>query len=249
MHPKTDKEIKAIRQSGRILNEVFAATRRELKSGMTTQELAAVVRREIAARDAEPVLLGYHGFPDVVCISVNQQVVHGIPGAYQLQADDLVSLDLCVGYQGMITDSAFTTVVGGVDKASSRVRRGLRATEEALFAGIEQVRPGVHIGDISQAIQRRLLRDGLGVVEDLVGHGVGHAVHEDPEIPNYGRAGAGPTLKSGMTVAIEPMATLGGKEVQLESDGWTISTQDRSLSMHFEHTVLVTPTGYEVLTG
>lgn len=248
MQPKTNEEIQAIRESGRVLAAVFDHARVQITAGMTTKDLAIIVADEIKRLNAKPVLLGYKGFPDVVCISVNQQVVHGIPGTLELNRGDLVSLDLCVGVDGMITDSAFTAVVGGSEQTSGRVRTALKATEEALMAGIDEVKDGVRIGDVSHAIERRLRRDNLGVVEDLVGHGVGHSVHEDPEVPNFGRAGKGPLLKQGMTIAIEPMATLGGKEVVLESDGWTISTRDGSLSFHFEHTVLVTSSGYEILT-
>ncbi len=247
MIPKTGKEIDAIRVSGAILAEVFEAVKPAINPGVQTTEISDLVRSEIEKRSGKPVLLGYEGFPDVVCISVNDQVVHGIPGKLTLRDGDLVSLDLCVGYEGMITDSAFT-VIAGESSVPARTRRLLEATQQALYAGIEQVKSGARIGDISNAIQRRLLRDDLGVIESLVGHGVGHQVHEEPEVPNFGVTGAGPALKSGMTIAIEPMATLGGKEVYTEDDGWTITTRDRSLSAHFEHTVLVTDDGYEVLT-
>lgn len=248
MKPKTDKEIESIRKSGSILAAVFEAVRPAIKAGVQTADIADMVKAEIEQRNGTPVLLGYQGFPNVVCISVNDQVVHGIPGDTVLNDGDLVSLDLCVEYEGMITDSAFTVVVGESGASSARIRRLLAATEQALYEGIDQVKHGVRIGDISNAIQRRLLRDNLGVIESLVGHGVGHEVHEEPEVPNFGIAGTGPTLKSGMTIAIEPMATTGGKAVYLEDDGWTITTRDRSLSAHFEHTVLVTDDGYEVLT-
>lgn len=237
-----------MRRSGQILKSAFDAAADEIEAGVSTKDLAATVRSEIESQGGKPVLLGYKGFPEVVCISVNHQVVHGIPGDYILSDGDLVSLDLCVGKEGMITDSAFTTVVGGLDKANSRIRTMLKAVKEALWAGIEKVEDGVHTGDIGDAIEKRLRRDNLGVIEALVGHGVGHEVHEDPEIPNFGSKGQGPILKTGMTVAIEPMATLGSKEVYTEKDGWTISSRDHSLSGHFEHTVLVTDDGCEVLT-
>lgn len=248
MKPKTDKEIESIRRSGSILAAVFEAVRPAIKTGAKTTHIADIVKTEIEQRGATPVLLGYQGFPSVVCISVNDQVVHGIPSQRTLNDGDLVSLDLCVEYEGMITDSAFTVAVGESGATTARTRRLLEATEQALYEGIDQVKHGVRIGDISNAIQRRLLRDDLGIVESLVGHGVGHEIHEEPEVPNFGMAGTGPTLKSGMTIAIEPMATIGGKAVYLEDDGWTITTRDHSLSAHFEHTVLVTDDGYEVLT-
>lgn len=248
MTPKTPQEIEYLRTSGHILHTVYEVVSPKITVGMTTKQIADIVRAEIANHKGEAVLLGYRGFPDVVCISVNEQVVHGIPGDYALKTGDVVSLDLCVGYQGMITDSALTVVAGGIETVNSRTRTLLRATEQALYAGIDVVRSGVHTGDIGHVIQRRLLQDNLGVVEDLVGHGVGHAVHEDPDIPNYGSPGQGPILKSGMTVAIEPMATLGSKAVVLEPDRWAVRTRDRSLSAHFEHTVLVTDEGFEILT-
>lgn len=248
MRPKTPQELDYLRISGHILHTVYETVRPKIAAGTTTKQIADVVRSEIKSHEGEAVLLGYRGFPDVVCISVNEQVVHGIPGDYILQSGDVVSLDLCVGYRGMITDSAFTAVVGDLETVNSRTRTLLRATEQALYTGIDVVRSGVHTGDIGHVIQRRLLQDNLGVIEDLVGHGVGHAVHEDPDIPNYGSPGQGPILKSGMTVAIEPMATLGGKAVVLEPDRWTVRTRDRSLSAHFEHTVLVTDEGFEILT-
>lgn len=246
MKPKTQEEIKAIRESGRILKTIRDEVAEAVEQGVSTKELADLARDKFQAHGAKPAFAGYMGFPDVVCISVNQQVVHGVPGPYVIKNGDLVSIDLGVQYEGMITDSAVTAVAG--DIPNSRVRTLLKATEESLYAGIEQVAPGARVGDIGDSIQRRLLRDNLTIVESLVGHGVGHAVHEEPEIPNYGMAGTGSMLKEGMTIAIEPMATLGGKDVYAESDGLTITTRDHSLSAHFEHTVLVTKDGYEILT-
>lgn len=238
-----------MRRSGQILNEVFAAVRPAITDGVTTKSIAETVAKEIKSRGAEAVLLGYQGFPDVVCISVNEQVVHGIPGSQTVKTGDLVTLDLCVGYEKMITDSAFTVVVGGEQRAEKRIRTLLKATEEALYLGIDQVKSGARTGDIGHAVEKRLRQDNLGVIESLVGHGVGHRVHEDPEVPNYGQRGSGALLKTGMTIAIEPMATLGGHEVVMGKDGWTISSRDGSLSAQFEHTVLVTDKGCEVLTG
>lgn len=248
MTPKTGVEVQAMRQSGQILHDVYEAVRPRIEAGITTRQVADMVRAEVQSRGGTAVLLGYNGFPDVVCVYVNEQVVHGIPDTYALRFGDLISLDLCVGYEGMITDSAFTMVVGGMEQAVPRTRVLLEATEQALYMGIDTIRAGVHTGDIGHAIQERLLRDNLGIIEDLVGHGVGHSVHEDPDIPNFGSPGKGPVLKEGMTVAIEPMATLGDKRVAVESDKWTIRTRDGSLSAHFEHTILVTQRGYEILT-
>ena len=243
---KTADEQQAMRECGQLLAEIFAAVKPSILPGATTKELADTVAAEIKIRGAEAVLLGYMGFPSVVCISINSEVVHGIPGTYEIKSGDLVSLDLCIGHKGMITDSAFTLAAG--DAPNEQVHRLLKATEEALCQGIDQVRPGNRVGDISQAIENHLRQFNLGVVEDLVGHGVGHTVHEPPEVPNYGKAGSGPLLKPGMTIAIEPMATLGDKAVYVASDQWTIKTADNSLSAHFEHTVLITENGYEILT-
>lgn len=246
MQPKTPQEIEAIRKSGRILKDVRDRVAAAVTPGVTTQYLADIARERARQLDSTPAFAGYMGFPDVVCISVNHQVVHGIPGSYILREGDLVSIDFGIQYQGMITDSAVTVVAGSAP--SGRVRTLLKATEESLYAGIEQVSHGARIGDIGHSVQRRLLRDNLSVIEDLVGHGVGHEVHEKPEIPNVGMAGTGTMLKEHMTIAIEPMASTGDKEVYTESDNWTISTRDHSLSAHFEHTVLVTKNGYEILT-
>ncbi|MEX0934241.1 MAG: type I methionyl aminopeptidase [Candidatus Saccharimonadales bacterium] len=247
MHPKTDKEIKAIRESGRMLAVVRDLMAKNVVAGITTKEIADIGRKELKSLGGEPAFLDYMGFPDIVCISVNSQVVHGIPGKYVVKPGDLISIDFGVKYQGMITDSAVT--VAAENQTSGRTRKLLKATEESLYAGIDQVKSGVKVGNISNAIEKRLRQDGLGVVEDLIGHGVGHEVHEDPEIPNYGVAGTGPVLRENMTIAIEPMATLGGKEVLVEADSWTVSTTDNSLSAHFEHTILVLDQGYEVLTS
>lgn len=249
MIPKTGKEIESMRRSGQILKQVFDAVRPGIVDGTTTKSIAEAVAREIKALGGEAVLLGYQGFPDVVCISVNEQVVHGIPGSQIIKTGDLVTLDLCVGYEGMITDSAFTVVVGGEQEASKRVQVLLKAVEESLYIGIDQVKNGARTGDIGHAVEQRLRQDNLGVVESLVGHGVGHEVHENPEVPNYGQRGSGTLLKTGMTIAIEPMATLGSHEVVMGNDGWTISSRDGSLSAQFEHTVLVTEKGCEVLTA
>ncbi len=246
MQPKTREEIEAIRESGRILKTVRDGVANEVTPGITTKQLADSARERLQELDAKPAFAGYMGFPDVICISVNHQVVHGIPGPYVIKDGDLVSMDLGVQYNGMITDSAVTVVAGSLP--SGKVRTLMKATEESLYAGIEQVKPGARVGDLGNSIQKRLLRDNLGIVESLVGHGVGHNVHEEPEIPNFGMAGTGATLKEHMTIAIEPMATLGSKEVYTESDGWTVSTRDHSLSAHFEHTILITKEGYEILT-
>lgn len=244
---KTPHEIEMMRISGRILASVLLYLRKKLEVGMSTKDLADMAKQELKALGGQPSFLGYEGFPDVLCTSLNNEVVHGIPNRQKIiKNGDIVSLDLGVTYQGMITDAAFSVVIG--ESKDSKVRQLLVSTEQALGAGIDQVKDGVAVGDISAAIEAVLSENHYGIVKDLVGHGVGHAIHEQPNIPNYGHKGTGPHLKAGMTVAIEPMATLGGYEIHVAEDGWTVLTRDGSPSAHFEHTVLVTPEGAEILT-
>ncbi len=243
--PKTAAEIELMRTSGRMVAEVLELMRRRTAAGITTGELAALAAAEIKRLGGEAVLLGYEGFPSVICISVNDEVVHGIPGGRRLVTGDIVGYDLCVGYRGLICDAAITVPVGTV---SAEVERLLAATQAALAAGIAAAKPGRHIDDISGAIEQRLRADHLGVVEALCGHGVGHDVHEDPEIPNFSTGRPGPRLEVGQTLALEPMVTLGRKDVYMAADHWTIKTLDASLAAQFEHTILITPQGAEVLT-
>ncbi|MDQ5972588.1 MAG: methionyl aminopeptidase [Patescibacteria group bacterium] len=244
---KTDAEIAAMRTGGKMLATVLETLRQQIKAGMTTKELADIARSKIAELGGEPTILGYQGFPDVICISVNDEVVHGIPSDKRVLANgDVVGLDFCVTYQGMITDAAITVIVG--NGGDEKIKQLLRDTQEALLTGIERLHDGVRVGDIGSAIEAQLDKKGYGIVRDLVGHGVGHNMHEDPNIPNYGRPGSGPALQAGMTIAIEPMVTLGTDDVVIADDGWTIQTRDGSISAHFEHTVLVTKDGYEILT-
>lgn len=242
---KNGRDLAAMRESGRMLATVLEHLRGYIAANMTTKELANEAGRELKKLGGTPTCLGYKGFPDVICISVNDEVVHGIPGGQKLKDGDIVGLDFGVTYKNMITDSAISVIIG---EGTGQKRRLLKATEEAMMAGIDRVKNGVHIGDVASTIEARLRRDGLGVVEDLVGHGVGYEFHEPPEVPNFGVAGTGEILKTDMTIAIEPMATLGGKQVFIDTDGWTVKTRDGSLSAHFEHTVLVTEAGVEILT-
>lgn len=244
---KTPEDIVSMRISGRILATVFAHLRKKLTIGISTKDLADSAKQEIKALGGQPSFLDYQGFPDVLCVSLNDEVVHGIPSRQRIiRAGDIVSLDLGVTYQGMITDAAFSIVMG--DTPDTKVARLLSFTEQSLYAGIESIQGGAAVGDIGAAIQTILDNQHFGIVRDLVGHGVGHAVHEPPNIPNYGHKGTGPRLKTGMTIAIEPMATLGGHDVYVADDGWTVLTSDGSLAAHFEHTVLITPNGAEILT-
>lgn len=243
---KTPDEIKAIRTSGQMLATVLALIDQKLAIGMSGKDVSELVKTELKALGGKHAFLGYQGFPDVICISVNDEIVHGIPDNRPFQSGDIVSFDYGVTYSGMITDSAFTAVVGG--KPKPEIERLVKATERSMYAGIEILKAGVRVGDIAASIQGVLDKEKLGIVRELVGHGVGHELHEDPNIPNYGVPGTGPSLKSGMTIAIEPMATLGDYRVKVDPDGWTIRTTDGSLSAHFEHTVLITDNGAEILT-
>lgn len=243
---KTPKEIENLKVSGQILATVFEFLKPRVEIGLTTKQLADLAAKEIRRLGGDTVLLGYLGFPDVICISLNDEVVHGIPGEEVIGEGDLVSFDLCVGYKGMITDSAMTLIVG---EGSGAKRRLLKGTNEALYAGISCLRDGIKTGDIGATVEKVMTNYGFGIVRDLVGHGVGHQVHEEPDIPNYGIAGTGKVLSEGMTICIEPMSTLGGDEVVMDKDGWTVLTKDSSLSAHFEHTILITKDSAEILTA
>lgn len=243
---KTEAEIQAMREGGKILAGIFEDLKKQVKPGVSELELDAWVEREIRARGAIATYKTSEvNFPNVICISVNEQIVHGIPTEYVLQKGDIVSFDLVITYKGMKTDSAFTMVVGEPNGVQKHL---INATERSLYAGIDAIKGPVHIGDISAAVEKVLSDAKLGIVRELVGHGVGHEMHEAPEVPNYGRKGKGLLLKPGDTIAIEPMATLGGERIRVDADGWTISTRDGSMAAHFEHTVLVTKDGAEVLT-
>lgn len=242
---KTEPEIAAMRESGRMLGAVLKLIEKQVGEGASGRDVSELAKRELKAYGAKASFLGYMGFPDVICISVNDAVVHGIPNNTPFQPGDIVGFDFGVTYNGMITDAAFSVCIGEPNKAQKRL---LKETERGLYAGIEQVKNGVRTGDIGAAVQKVLDAAHLGIVRDLVGHGVGHAVHEDPNVPNYGPAGVGPVLKAGMTIAIEPMATLGHHAVYLDRDGWTVRASDATLAAHFEHTVLITQDGYEILT-
>ncbi len=244
---KTDKEIDVMREGGRMLATVLEVLHNRLEPGMTTKDLADIAKQELKALGGQPAFLGYEGFPDVLCVSVNDEVVHGIPSYSRvIQDGDLVGMDFGVTYRGLITDSAITVIAG--EPRSGQEEALVAATRQSLMAGIDTVKDGVKVGDIAAAIQAVLEKGRYGIVRDLVGHGVGHELHEDPNIPNYGARGTGPMLAAGMTVAIEPMATLGGYQVFMGRDGWTVLTRDGSRAAHFEHTILITDDGAEILT-
>jgi len=244
---KTAKELEAMRESGRMLATVLQLLKGKVEAGISTKDLADIAASELKALGGEPAFLGYQGFPDVICISLNNEVVHGIPKPETIVEDgDIISLDFGVIYRGMVTDSAISMIVG---RASQKRHLELLAdTEKAMHIGISELHDQVRTGDIGSAIEQFLKRKKYGIVRDLVGHGVGHSLHEDPNIPNYGRPDSGPYLSKGMTIAIEPMVTLGTDRVAIAPDGWTVMTLDGSWCAHFEHTVLITEDGAEILT-
>lgn len=243
---KNATEIKHMRESGRMLATVLQYLEGQLAAGMSTKDVAILADRQLKQLGGKPAFLGYQGFPDVICISVNEEIVHGIPRPSKiLQTGDIVSLDFGVVYEGMITDAATSSIVG---KGSSEDQDLVDTTRLSLEAGIQAMKAGVRVGDIGAAVGQVLAEHNYGIVRDLVGHGVGHHLHEDPNIANYGRKGTGMQLLAGMTVAVEPMATLGTYEVYMADDGWTIVSADHSRSAHFEHTILLTDSGAEVLT-
>lgn len=244
---KTASEIAPMRVSGQMLATVLQKLKAQLQVGMSTLDLDDMAVKELVALGGEAAFKGYQGFPKALCVSVNDEVVHGIPRADKIiKEGDIVGLDFGVTYKGMITDAAIS-VIAGKPKTKGDIQL-LKDTEMALRAGINAVHDKVRTGDIGFAVEDSLKHRRYGIVKDLVGHGVGHFVHEDPNVPNYGRPDTGPWLEKGMTIAIEPMITLGTDQVYIAPDGWTVLTQDGSRSAHFEHTVLITETGAEILT-
>jgi methionyl aminopeptidase len=231
--------------AGRIHARCMRMLASKVRPGVTTAELDDAAERFIRSQGAEPSFKGYRGFPGSICTSPNSMVVHGIPGPYELKRGDVLSIDVGVTKDGWVADGAITLPVGQVTPGA---RRLLDTTRQALFDGIEQVRAGNHLGDISAAIQRTVELDGLSIIRTLVGHGIGRDMHEDPQIPNFGEAGRGPQLEEGMTFAIEPMVNAGGPLVQMGEDGWAVYSQDGSLAAHFEFTVAVTADGPRILT-
>jgi methionyl aminopeptidase len=243
---KTEAEIAALRESGRMLATILELMRCEAKSGLTPKDMSAIAKKELQRLGGEPAFLGFYSYPDIICISVNDQVQHSIPGDRPFEPGDIVNFDFGVTYKGMVTDAGISICIDG--RTTPDTARLLKGTKRALADGLAVVRQGCHVGDISATIERTLRKHRLSIVRELVGHGVGHELHEDPEIPNYGRAGTGPVLKAGMTIAIEPITTLGSPAIYEEKDGWTLRTVDGSYSAQFEHTVLVTANGCEILT-
>lgn len=246
--PKTPEEISSIRESGKMLGHVLEILKKSIQPGISTKGLAIIAQNELAKIGGEPAFLGYQGFPDVACVSINEEVVHGIPSPDRVvSSGDIVSVDFGVVYRGMITDAAFS-VIAGAPKSREHLKL-LETTKKSLLQGVKSVKNNAMTGDIGYSIEQVLSKKNYGIVRDLVGHGVGHYLHEEPNIPNYGKRGKGFCLQTGMTIAVEPMSTLGSPSVYIRPDGWTVATQDGSLSAHFEHTILVTENGYEILTG
>ncbi len=243
---KSKREIELMRKASAIVAEALLAIKRFVSPGITTKDIEQIAEDVIRTRGGRPAFKGYRGYPASVCVSVNDTVVHGIPSSREvLKSGDIVSVDLGVIYKGYIGDAAITLPVGEI---SPEARRLLEVTEKALYIGIDKARVNNRVSDISHAIQSFVESNGYSVVRSFVGHGVGKSLHEDPQIPNFGPPGKGPKLKSGMTIAIEPMVNVGRYEVKVMDDGWTAKTVDGSLSAHFEHTVLIKKKGPEILT-
>lgn len=243
---KSAAEIESIRKACQIVAMALEELKNYIKEGLTTKQIELFIENLILKQGGTPAFKGYRGYPASACVSVNSQVVHGIPSNnFIIQEGDIVSVDVGVIYDGFYGDGAYTYAVGNV---SEQAKKLLRVTEESLYKGIEKAIAGNHVGDISEAIQRHVESHGFSVVRAFVGHGIGRNLHEDPQIPNFGKRGVGPKLKSGMTIAIEPMVNAGSHEVAILSDGWTAVTKDGSLSAHFEHTVLITDREPEILT-
>lgn len=243
---RSKSEIEKMRRAGKITAGALVAAGKVIRPGITTKEIDNVIRRYITSHGAKPGFLGYGGFAGSACISVNDVVIHGIPGPYELKEGDIVSIDTGAYIDGYHGDSCYTFAVGEI---SDEAKALLRSTEESLMLAISMAKPGVRLGDIGAAIQKHNEQNGYGVVREFVGHGVGKDLHEDPEVPNYGKEGHGLRLREGMVIAIEPMITAGSpKVVTSKKDGWTVTTVDGSLAAHFEHTIAITADGCEILT-
>ncbi len=242
---KTPQEVDKMAASGEVLVRCLKMLASKARAGVTTEELDAAAEKFIRSQGAVPAFKGYRGFPGSICASPNSMVVHGIPDRYQLKRGDVLSIDVGVIKDGWVSDAAMTVPVGSVSQEAEKL---LDVTKASLFAGVEQMRPGNHLGDVSSAIQRSVEAEGLSIIRTLVGHGIGREMHEEPQVPNFGDPGKGPRLEEGMVLAIEPMVNAGGPLVRMGDDGWAIFSQDGSLAAHFEFTVAVTAEGPRVLT-
>jgi len=242
---RSQSEIEKLRRVNQLVARILGELRQVVVPGISTADIDELAERRVREAGAEPAFKGYHGYPATVCASVNEQVVHGIPSSRPLASGDIVSIDMGAKLDGFFGDCAVTVPVGEVPPPASEL---LRVTEEALFRGIDRVRPGARVSDIGAAVQQHVEAVGFSVVREFVGHGIGTSLHEEPQIANYGPAGHGPRLSEGMVFAIEPMVNAGTPDVKVLADGWTAVTRDGRLSAHFEHTVVVTREGCEILT-
>ena len=242
---RSQAEIAKLRRVNQLVGRILAELRELVKPGISTADIDVLAERRVREAGAEPAFKGYHGYPATVCASVNEQVVHGIPSPRKLASGDIVSIDMGARLDGFYGDCAVTVPVGDVAPEAAEL---LRVTEEALFHGLEAVKPGARVSDIGAAVQHHVEAHGFSVVREFVGHGIGTSLHEEPQIANYGPGGRGPRLSEGMVLAIEPMVNLGKPAVKVLPDGWTAVTRDGSLSAHFEHTMVVTADGREILT-
>lgn len=242
---KSDREIDLMRKAGEIVGQTHNYLEKYIKPGISTNELDQLAEKFIKNQNAIPSFKNYNGFPKAICISINDEVVHGIPSSRKLKEGDIVSIDIGACYQGYHGDSAWSYAVGEI---SDEKKHLLKHTERSLYNGLSIIKDGVRVGDIGNSIEKYAKENNLSVVKELVGHGIGMTVHEDPDVPNYGKKGSGPILKEGMTIAVEPMLNIGTAKVFILDDDWTIVTGDGKASAHFEHTVLITKDGYEILT-
>ncbi len=245
IHLKTPEEIERIRESGRIVAQTLQLLKDNIAPGVSTSELDRLTERFINENGGTPSFKGYHGFPSSVCCSVNEEVVHGIPGPKKLKVGDMITLDVGVYKNGYHGDAATTVAVGNVGTEAQQL---MKVTEEALYLGIQHAQPGARLGDIGHAIQTLAKQYHYGVVREYTGHGVGRELHEAPHVMHYGKANTGLRLKPGMVFTIEPMLTSGSHEIRVKKDGWTAVTKDKSLCAQFEHTIVITPQGPEILT-
>lgn len=243
---RSEDEIREIREAGKILSHTLDKLKKCVRAGVETSQLDRIAREEILKRNGYPAFKGYRGFPGNICVSLNEAVVHGVPSEREIRDGDIVSLDIGVKFRDYFADAAVTVGVGDISDTAKRL---IDTAKKALYAGIENAVSGRRLSDISSSIQAFVEQNGFSVVRALVGHGIGRQIHEEPEVPNFGKPGAGPELKAGMVLAIEPMINAGTFEIEVLQDGWTVVTKDRRLSAHFEHTVVVRDDKAQILTG